>query len=243
MRVPLIITLICFAAPFASAANVPDFDTEGYCKKTRDIVDSQSDKDYDYCIHSEKKAQELLAKLIDAIPVEGVNNCINKASKNNFGSYVELAVCIELHPSFGASKNTSPTSADLSAHARAAEPVSQTAVPSVNSTKLSEAGLQTQASKFRFDHNLDFGTVDPDVRELQIYLNTSGFRVADNGPGSPGHEVDVFDAATRVALSKFQTAHAAQILVPFGITKGTGRFGNATRKYINEMQSAQAHNP
>jgi len=243
MRVPLIITLICFTAPFASAANVPDFDTEGYCKKTRDIVDSQSDKDYDYCIHSERKAQELLAKLIDAIPVEGVNNCINKASKNNFGSYVELAVCIELHPSFGSSKNTSPTAADLSAHARATEPVPQTAVPSVNSTKLSEAGSQTQASKFRFDHNLDFGTVDPDVRELQIYLNTNGFRVADHGPGSPGQEVDAFDAATKVALSKFQTAHATQILVPFGITKGTGRFGNATRKYINEMQSAQAHNP
>jgi hypothetical protein len=175
--------------------------------------------------------------------VEEVNNCINKASKNNLGSYVELAVCIELHPSFGASKNTSPTSADLSAHARAAEPVSQTVVPSVNSTTLNETGSQSQASNFRFDHNIDFGAVDPDVRELQIYLNTNGFRVADNGPGSPGHEVDVFDAATRVALSKFQTAHAAQILVPFGITKGTGRFGNATRKFINEMQSAQAHNP
>ena len=242
MRAPLIMTLICFAAPLASATNVPDFDTKGYCKKTTNIVDSQSDKNYDYCIHSERKAQELLTKLIDAIPVEEVNNCINKASKNDLGSYVELAVCIELHPSFGSGKNTSPTSADLSAHARAAEPVSPTMVPSVNSTT-SEAGSQIQASKFRFDHNIDFGAVDPDVRELQIYLNTNGFRVADNGPGSPGHEVDVFDAATRVALSKFQTAHAAQILVPFGITKGTGRFGNATRKYINEMQSAQAHNP
>jgi len=249
MRAPLIITLICFAAPLASAANVPDFDTKGYCKKTNDIVDTQSDNNYDYCIHSERKAQELLTKLIDAISVEEVNNCINKASKNNLGSYVELAVCIELHPSFASSKNTSPTSADLSAHTRAAEPVSQTVVPSVNSTTLSEAGSQIeadsqiQASKVRFDHNIDFGAVDPDVRDLQIYLNTNGFRVADNGPGSPGHEVDVFDVATRVALSKFQTAHAAQILVPFGITKGTGRFGNATRKYINEMQSTQAHNP
>ena len=112
MRAPLIMTLICFAAPLASAANVPDFDTKGYCKKTTNIVDSQSDKNYDYCIHSERKAQELLTKLIDAIPVEEVNNCINKASKNDLGSYVELAVCIELHPSFGSSKNTSSTSAD-----------------------------------------------------------------------------------------------------------------------------------
>src|SRR5271156_5416273 len=124
MRAPLIITLICFAAPLASATNVPDFDTKVYCKKTNYIVDSQSDKNYDYCIHSERKAQELLTKLIDAISAEEVNNCINKDSKNDLGSYVELAVCIELHPSFGASKNTSPTSADLSAHARAAEPVS-----------------------------------------------------------------------------------------------------------------------
>jgi hypothetical protein len=112
-------------------------------------------------------------------------------------------VCIELHPSFGSSKNTSPTSADLSAHARAAEPVSQT-VPSVNSTTLSEASSQIQSSNFRFGHNIDFGAVDPYVRELQIYLNTNGFRVADNGPGSPGREVDVFDAATRVALSNFR---------------------------------------
>src|SRR5271163_4882406 len=124
MRTPLIMTLICFAAPLASAANVPDFDTNGYCKKTNDIVDQQSDKDYDYCIHSERRAQELLTKLIDAISVEEVNSCINKASKNNLGSYVELAVCIELHPSFGASKNTSTTSPDPSAHTRAAEPVS-----------------------------------------------------------------------------------------------------------------------
>src|SRR5271168_606124 len=175
MRAPLIMTLICFAAPLASAANVPDFDTKGYCKKTTNIVDSQSARNYDYCIHSERKAQELLTKLIDAIPVEEVNNCINKASKTDLGSYVELAVCIELHPSFGSGKNTSPTSADMSAHARAAEPVSPTVVPSVNSTT-SEAGSQIQASKFRFDHNIDFGVVDPDVRELQIYLNTSGFR-------------------------------------------------------------------
>ena len=89
MRAPLIITLICFTSTFASAANVPDFDTKGYCKRTNDIVDPQSDKNYDYCIHSEKKAQELLTKLVDVISVEEVNNRINKASKNNLGSYVE----------------------------------------------------------------------------------------------------------------------------------------------------------
>ena len=243
MRTPTIIILICFAAPLASATNVPDFDMKGYCKKTNDIVDPQSDKNYDYCIHSEKKAQELLTKLIDAISVEEVNNCINKISRNNLGSYVELAVCIELHPSFGSSKNTSSTSAVLSAHARAAEPVSQTVSLPLIRLRSARLAHKFKRNNFRFDHNIDFGAADPDVRELQIYLNTNGFRVADNGPGSPGHEVDVFDAATKVALSKFQTAHAAQILVPFGITKGTGRFGNATRKYINEMQSAQAHNP
>jgi len=239
MRVPVVIILICLAARLASAANAPEFDTKGYCKKTNDIVDSQSNKSYDNCINSEKKAQELLPKLIDTISAEDLNNCVNKASKNNIGSYVELAVCIELTPSFGSGKNTLPTPAEP----RAAEPVSQTALPPVNSVTLSKVAPQTQASKFRFEHNLDFGTVGPDVRELQIYLNTNGFRVADNGPGSPGHEVDIFDAATRVALSEFQTAHATQILLPFGITKATGRFGNATRKYINEKQLEQSHNP
>jgi hypothetical protein len=243
MRVPLIITLICFAARLASAANAPEFDTKGYCKKTNDIVDSHSNKSYDNCINSEKKAQELLPSLIDAISLEDLNNCINKASKNKLGSYVELAVCIELNPSFGWRKDTSSASAALSEHAGAVELASQTIVPPDSPITLSKAGPQTQASKFHFDHNLDVGVVDSEVRELQIYLNTNGFSVADDGPGSPGHEVDVFGANTRDALGKFQTAHAMQILVPFGFTKATGRLGNATRKYINETQSAQARNP
>jgi hypothetical protein len=57
MRAPLIITLICFAAPLASDANVPDFDTKGYCKKINYIVNQQSGKNYDYCIHSEKSTR------------------------------------------------------------------------------------------------------------------------------------------------------------------------------------------
>ena len=65
-----------------------------------------------------KKAQELLTKLIDTISVEEINNCINKASKNTYDRMKKLAVCIELHPSFGSSKNTSSTSAVLSAHVR-----------------------------------------------------------------------------------------------------------------------------
>jgi putative peptidoglycan binding protein len=243
MRVPLIITLICFAARLASAANAPEFDTKGYCKKTNDIVDSRFNKGYDNCINSEKKAQELLPSLIDAISPEDLDICINKASKNKLGSYVELAVCIELNPNFGWGKDTSSASANLSKHAGAVKPVSQTVVSPVDSITLGKAGPQIQASKFHFDHNLDVGAVDSDVRELQIYLNANGFSVADDGPGSPGHEVDVFDANTRIALGKFQAAHATQILLPFGITKATGRFGNATRKYINETQSAQARNP
>jgi hypothetical protein len=42
-----------------------------------------------------KKAREILPQLIDAMPVEDVNNCISKAFKNNPGPYVELAVYID----------------------------------------------------------------------------------------------------------------------------------------------------
>lgn len=84
-----------------------------------DIVDLQSNKSYEHCIDSEKKAREILPQLIDAMPVEDVNNCVSKTFKNNSGPYVELAVYIDLNSSFGLGKiHYHPTSADLSEHAR-----------------------------------------------------------------------------------------------------------------------------
>lgn len=72
-----------------------------------------------------------------------------------------------------------------------------------------------------------------DVRRLQQYLNTHGFLVAKNGPGSPGQEIDLFGKATRAALMRFQAAHAKEILKPYGLKSPSGIFGSSTRGYIN----------
>lgn len=84
-----------------------------------------------------------------------------------------------------------------------------------------------------FNKNLSYRMTHPDVRNLQKYLNTNNFVMASEGPGSLGNETDYFGSLTRSALIKFQEAHAAEILAPVGLIKGTGYFGASTRAFIN----------
>ena len=75
-----------------------------------------------------------------------------------------------------------------------------------------------------------------EVYLLQKFLNSHGFIVASTGPGSPGNETTTFSPALKAALIKFQEANAKAILgTPWGISKGTGIFGPATRKFINSI--------
>lgn len=53
---------------------------------------------------------------------------------------------------------------------------------------------------------LTVGSQGEDVRALQKMLNTSGFKVALVGAGSPGKETTTFGQATRAALIKYQTS-------------------------------------
>lgn len=86
---------------------------------------------------------------------------------------------------------------------------------------------------------MDKGATGNDVRNLQKLLNEKGFTVATEGPGSKGNETNLFGFATKEALIKFQEAHAEEILVPAGLTKGTGFFGEYTRKYVNSIIAEQ----
>ena len=80
-------------------------------------------------------------------------------------------------------------------------------------------------SNFIFLNNLSSGMVHPDVKELQKYLNTHGFLVAQNGPGSIGNETTKFGALTKSALIKFQIANK--------ISPAVGFFGPVTRGVVN----------
>ena len=90
-------------------------------------------------------------------------------------------------------------------------------------------------SAFQFTKNLKLGDTDADVQKLQQFLNTHGFPLALSGFGSPGRETIRFAVRTYTALVRFQEAHAVEILAPFGLTKGTGFFGNFTRRYVNSL--------
>lgn len=85
----------------------------------------------------------------------------------------------------------------------------------------------------RFERDLRKGDSGPDVKRLQEYLNTHGFIIAETGVGSPGRETELFGMNTMIALKKFQEANADILLAPYGLTQGTGFFGEATRALVN----------
>lgn len=84
-----------------------------------------------------------------------------------------------------------------------------------------------------FTRDLRKGDRGADVKRLQEYLNTHGFIIAETGVGSPGRETELFGVNTEIALKKFQEANAEVLLAPYGLTVGSGFFGEATRALIN----------
>lgn len=94
----------------------------------------------------------------------------------------------------------------------------------------------TTSVKTVFTRALSVGSTGTDVKNLQIFLNSHGFVVTTSGTGSIGKESTYFGPATAAALAQFQQAYASDILIPAGLTKGTGFFGTATMKKINDMQ-------
>lgn len=84
-----------------------------------------------------------------------------------------------------------------------------------------------------FPRNIGKGDKGADVKALQKYLNTHGFVITASGAGSPGKETDLFGDLTRVALIRFQEAHAEEILTPQGKTNGSGYLDFSTREFLN----------
>ena len=104
--------------------------------------------------------------------------------------------------------------------------------PSASTTAyLNSLGVKSPTPvAYSFAYDFQPGSVDPDIKVLQQWLNTHGFQVASVGPGSPGQETTLFGPATKAALIRFQKAN--------DISPATGNFGPLTRAAMNKSHAA-----
>ena len=80
--------------------------------------------------------------------------------------------------------------------------------------------------KYVFAKDLKVNSRDPEVIQLQKFLNSRGYVIASKGAGSPGLESNYFGPATRVALAKWQKDN--------GISPAVGFFGSLTKAALNK---------
>ncbi len=80
---------------------------------------------------------------------------------------------------------------------------------------------------YKFSRNLTVGMKGDDVTALQNILIAESVWTAPK-IGATGY----FGSVTKASLAAFQNKHAAEILTPVGLKKGTGYFGPSTRSYI-----------
>jgi len=64
----------------------------------------------------------------------------------------------------------------------------------------------TSSASYTFTVNEKLGARGAEVLQIQKFLNNNGFTIAASGAGSPGNETTYFGAATKKAVSAFQTA-------------------------------------
>lgn len=85
-----------------------------------------------------------------------------------------------------------------------------------------------------FTKNLKLGDTDAEVLLLQKTLNEDpDTMVSSDGAGSMGNETTYFGQKTKTAVIKLQNKHAGEVLIPNGLSSGTGYFGPSTRAMLN----------
>lgn len=77
------------------------------------------------------------------------------------------------------------------------------------------------AATCSFSRDLTLGSQGDDVRCLQQYLNSTPYKVAESGPGSPGNETTYFGPLTQAAVAAWQAAN--------GVYPAAGYFGSSSR--------------
>ena len=89
-------------------------------------------------------------------------------------------------------------------------------------------GVSEIPSQFKFKLKLKIGEKSDDVKYLQIFLKAQGVDIYPEGLVTGN-----FGPLTKKAVIKFQEKYKGEILLPLGLTQGTGIVGQATIAKIN----------
>jgi peptidoglycan hydrolase-like protein with peptidoglycan-binding domain len=119
-------------------------------------------------------------------------------------------------------------------------PVSPIQPAAVVVTQNTTSSSPTLSCSYSITTSLRYGMKHSDVVQLQKILNLDPVtRVAASGSGSVGQETAYFGRATLAAVIRFQEKFANEILIPNGLTKGTGFVGPSTRTKLNALCSGR----
>lgn len=95
----------------------------------------------------------------------------------------------------------------------------------------------------QFSKNLQLYDAGPDVLQLQQFLNSQGFMIAQTGPGSPSHETTFFGLKTYSALKLYQKAHQLPTTGFFGPLTRATTIGVSAATNSSNGTSASAPSP
>jgi Putative peptidoglycan binding domain len=113
--------------------------------------------------------------------------------------------------------------------------VSTTSPSSSTEEPIATSQSPRATSSSLFTRILRRGSIGDDVKALQIFLNNHSFTLVSSGNGSPNNETTYFGRRTENALIRFQEFYANEILIPLGLKKGTGVFGEGTRREVGRQ--------
>lgn len=95
---------------------------------------------------------------------------------------------------------------------------------------LAQEGAAEIPSGFQFNNTLQYGDSGIEVTYLQLFLRAQGKEIYPEGLVT-----GFFGRLTEKALKRFQERYAIEILLPWGMVKGTGTAGRTTRMKINQL--------
>lgn len=102
--------------------------------------------------------------------------------------------------------------------------------------------LPTEVFAYQFTRTLQLGSVGEDVREVQKILNANTqTAIEGDQEGSPGKETTYFGQKTKNAVVRYQEIYAKDILIPLGLSSGTGVVGTITQMHMSRVSGVSSN--